>query len=277
MAVIVVHDVASGEEAWGLGGGALALCLDIASVVAVDEVTGKLAVRHVTDGDEGSADVEFAFFPCLEVFDFDCGELVVFAGDVAGEGAVPDGLDFFERENAIGHDFGGAELVAAVDEVNFGGEASEEVGFFGSRIAAADNDDRHVAVEGSVTGGTGGDAGFAVEFLLAFEAEEAGGGSGGDDDGFGFNDFVAAFDFDLEVASVGFDDGFSNFVFGFGSELFSLLLHFVHELVAIDSVGEAREVFDFGGSGEKASGLFAGEDAGFEVGTTGVECGGPSG
>lgn len=277
LAIEVVHDVAGGEEAGGLGCGALSVGLDVAGVVAVDEVACKLAVRHVADGDEGSADVEFAFFVGFEVLDFDAGEFVIFARNVGGDGAVPDGLDFFVSEDAFGHDFGGSELVAAVDEVDLGGEAGEEVGFFCCRVASANNGDGHVAVEGTITGGAGGDAGFAEEFLFAFDAEEAGGGSGGDDDGLGLDDFVAAFDFDFKVAGVALDDGLGDFVFGLSSEFFSLLLHSVHELVAVDSVREAGEVFDFGGGGEKSTGLLACEDAGLEVSSAGVECGGPSG
>ena len=277
LAVIVVHDVAGGEETGGFGGGAGALGLDVAVLAAIDEVACKFAVRDVADGDEGSADVEFAFFAGFAVLDFDAGELVVFAGEIGGELAVPDGLDFLVGENAVGHDLGSAEFIATVDEVNFAGEAGEKVGFFGCGIAAANDDDGHVAVEGSIAGGASGDSGFAVEFLLAFEAEEAGGGSGGDDDGLGLDDFVAVFDFGFEVAGVGLGDGFGDFVFGLGSELFGLLLHLVHELVAVDSVGEAGEVFDFGGGGEKSARLLAGEDAGFEISAAGVESGGPSG
>ena len=113
--------------------------LDVARIVTIDEVACELAVRHVTDGDEGSTDVEFAFFVGLEVLHFYGGELVVFTRNIAGECAVPDGLDFFVSKDSLGHDFGGTKFVAAVHEIDLGGEAGEEVGFFGSGVSAAND------------------------------------------------------------------------------------------------------------------------------------------
>jgi hypothetical protein len=93
------------------------------------------------------------------------------------------------------HDVGGAEGVATVHEVHLGGEAGEEERFFAGGVAAADDGDRDVAVEGAVAGRAGGDAVAAVVMLLAGDAEERGRGAGGDDHGLGLIGGFAALGF----------------------------------------------------------------------------------
>ncbi|MEY5013392.1 MAG: hypothetical protein RLY69_1107, partial [Verrucomicrobiota bacterium] len=59
-----------------------------------------------------------------------------------------------------------------MDEKDFAGKARQEVGFFAGAVSATNNADWHVAVEGTVAGGAGGEA-VADEFLFAGEAEMA--------------------------------------------------------------------------------------------------------
>jgi hypothetical protein len=56
-----------------------------------------------------------------------------------------------------------------MDEIDLGSEACEEAGFLARGIAAADDSDGHIAVEGAVTDGAGGDA-VANKFALPREA-----------------------------------------------------------------------------------------------------------
>ena len=45
----------------------------------------------------------------------------------------------------------------------------------------------------------------------------------------------------------------------------------VHQVVSVDSLGKAGEVFDLGGCGELATGLLAFEDQRIEVGSRGID------
>jgi hypothetical protein len=56
-----------------------------------------------------------------------------------------------------------------MDEIDLGSEACEEAGFLARGIAAADDSDGHIAVEGAVTDGAGGDA-VANKFALPGKA-----------------------------------------------------------------------------------------------------------
>ena len=158
LAVVVVGDVAGGEEAGGFGGGAAGLLEDVAVFVLVDEVAEEGAVRDVADGDEDAGDFEFAFGAIEEVFEGDGAHFSGVVGEVFADGGVPDGLDLGVGEGAVRHDFGGAEFIAAVDEVDFAGEAGEEGGFLAGAVSAADDADGDIAVEGSVAGGAGSEA-----------------------------------------------------------------------------------------------------------------------
>lgn len=70
-----------------------------------------------------------------------------------------------------------------MDEVDLAGELCEKGGFFAGRIAAADDGDGDVFVEGAVAGGAGCEA-VTDELFFVGEAEVARGGAGGDDNGF---------------------------------------------------------------------------------------------
>ena len=53
------------------------------------------------------------------------------------------------------HDFGGPEGIAAVDQVNPGGEAGQERGLFARAVSSAYHADGNVPVKGAVAGGAG--------------------------------------------------------------------------------------------------------------------------
>ncbi len=59
----------------------------------------------------------------------------------------------------------GAEVIAAVNERDLGGEVGQEQGFLDGGVAAADHDDFLVAIEEAVAGGAGRNA-EALELLL---------------------------------------------------------------------------------------------------------------
>jgi hypothetical protein len=68
-------------------------------------------------------------------------------------------------DGALQHDARGAEVLAAVDEGDLGGEAGEEERLFHGGVAAADDGDLLAGGEEAVAGGAGADA-VADERLL---------------------------------------------------------------------------------------------------------------
>ena len=183
LAVGAVGDVAGGEDAGDVGVGAVFL-EEIALVIHVELAAEGGGIGGVADGDEDALEFESRGAAGDEIGKVHGADLVLIVGEVAGDGGVPDGLDLGIAEGAVGHDLRGAELIAAMDEVNLRGEPGEEAGFLARGIAAADDGDRDVAIEGAVAGGAGGEA-VADEFALALDAEPAGGGAAGDDEGAG--------------------------------------------------------------------------------------------
>ncbi len=209
-----------------------------------------------------------AVFLEAEAFDvlfFDAEDLF----DDGGGAELDGGMGF----GALEHDGRGAELVGAVDEGDFGGEAGEEEGFFHGGVAAADDGDGFAGGEEAVAGGAGADA-VADERLLGGQVEPAGAGAGGDDEGAGVDDVVADGEADGGSGEVGGGEvGHAEL----GAEALGLLLHVFDEFGALDAVGPAGEVFDEGGDGKLAAGLVAFKDEGLEVGAGGVDGGGEAG
>jgi len=261
LAVDVVGDVAGGEYAGDVCKGA-AVADEVAAIVHLELAAEGGGVRGVADGDEDALDLELAVLAGLDVFQLHGADFAVVVGEVFGDDGVPDGLDLRVRHGAVGHDAGGAEFVAAVDEVDLGGEAGEEGGFLGGGVAAADDADWDVPVERAVAGGAGGEA-VAGEFLLAGEAEVPGAGAAGDDEGAGVGP-VAVVDLDAEVAVLLLEAGDGG-VLEACAEALGLGFHVHDELGAVDAVDEAGEVLDEGGGGELAAGFLALEDEGVEV------------
>lgn len=179
-------------------------------------------------------------------------------------------------EDAFGHDFRSPERIAAVDEVDGGGEAGEVEGFFAGGVASPDDDERFVAEhgEGTVAGGAVGDA-FVFEEVFAWDAEVAVACSGGDDDGLGFDAFAVDGDGEGVAGEIDLFDGGERA--DAGSEAFRLLLHIGHELESVDTLDEAWVVLDDGGGGEQTALHAAGDDERVEIGAGSVEGGGETG
>ena len=118
----------------------------------------------------------------------DAGDLVL---AVDGDDlAVPRELDLRVVRGAVGHDLGGAQVVAAVHEGDALAEPGQERGLLDGGVAAADHDDLLVAEEEPVAGGAPRDA-AAGHALLVVEAELAVRGAGGQDDGAGLERLAA--------------------------------------------------------------------------------------
>src|ERR1700676_2558602 len=106
-----------------------------------------------------------------------------------------DELDFFVGARAIEHDFGGAELGAAVDQINLTGVAREEGGFFHGSVAASDHRNGFATEEIAVASGAGGDA-MAHQVALGRQTEETRGSAGGNDQRLRFVSFFSGYNFE---------------------------------------------------------------------------------
>ena len=274
LAIDVVCHIARGVEALCLGAGAFGL-EDVSVFIGIDEIAEELAIGHVPDGDKDALQVQFALFACDEIFQRHGADFPSVIGQVFGDGAVPDRLDFGIGERAVCHDLRGAEAVATMYEVDGGGELGEEACFFTGGVTAADDGYRDIPVKGTVAGGATGQT-MADEALFIGQSKVPWGCAGGDDHGACFPDGAIIGD-DFEVASVHFFDVLDQSVFDACAKAFCLGLHVHHQFGSLDAFGEARKVFHFRRRGELAAGLIACEDERIEVGAACIDSGGVAG
>ena len=280
LAVLAVLDVAAGVDAGNdlpvQGAVDIVLAEDVAVGVEIHHAFEGGGVGLVADAEEHEGDREDGLVAVDAVLEAEALDVLLFdAEDLFDEGVVEE-VDAGMGLGALEHDGAGAELLGAVDEGDFGGEAGEEEGFLHGAVAAADDGDLLAGGEEAIAGGAGGDA-VADEGLLGGEVEPAGGGAGRDDEGAGLDGLAAEVKGDggvglggeLGCGEVGHAE--------LGTEAGGLLLHVLDELGALDALRPAGEVFDEGGDGELATGLVALEDEGLEVGTGGVDGGGEAG
>ena len=207
------------------------------------------------------------------VFEAEAFDVLFFDAEDLFDGGVGEELDLGVGHGAVEHDLGGAEVLRAIDDGDFGGEAGEEEGFFHGGVAAADDGDLFAGGEEAVAGGAGADA-VADEGLLGGEIEPARAGAGGDDERAGVDGLFAEVEGEGVLGEI---DGGEVGHAELGAEAGGLLLHVLDELGALDALGPAGEVFDERGDGELAAGLVAFEDEGLEVGAGGVDGGGKAG
>src|SRR3954452_18440810 len=265
LAVDVVDDVAAGEDAVDVGAGAGVLDLDVALVVELELPGEQLAAGVVTDGHEQPADVQNLGGTRVDVGDLDAGNgvLALHVGDLLAEGPA----DLLVVLRALLHDLRGAELVAPVDDGHALGEAGEEGGLLHGGVAPTDDHNVLVAEEEAVAGGTGRHP-AAQQALLVVQAQVPVLGARGHDDRVG--PVLLAADLDdlrgsgeVDLGDVAGDQ--------LGPESLGLGAHVVHELRALDALGEAGEVLDVGSGHERAAELRTLEHQRVEVRTGGVD------
>ena len=139
----------------------------------------------MADRDKHPVTGQVLFRPGLEVFQPHPGYGVwIFAAQDFLDRAVPDHRHLGVIEQALLQDFFSAQAVAAMDQGDLGGKIGQVKRFFHRRIAAADHDNLFAAIEKPVAGRAGRDA-KALEFLLGWQAQPLGLGTGGYDQGIG--------------------------------------------------------------------------------------------
>src|SRR3712207_2024642 len=247
--VDVVDDVAAGEDTVDVGAGRRVLDLHVALVVQLELAREELAARVVADGHEQAGHGQLLGGAVLDVGDLDGGDGLVAedVGDLLAE--LP--ADLLVVLGALLHDLRGAQLGAAVHDGHALGEAGEEGGLLHRRVATADDHDVLVAEEEAVTGGTGRDA-AAEQALLVVQAQVPVLGAGGHDDGVRAVHLVA----DLDDLRGGGEVDLGDVArLQLGAEALGLRAHVVHQLRALDALGEAGEVLHLGRRHQRAAEL----------------------
>jgi hypothetical protein len=141
-----------------------------------------LALGIVADAEEECAGGEIPDFAGFHVSQLQARDFLVIDVINIFDDGVGEELNFLVVLRALQHDFGSAETFAAMNERDLGGEAGEEDRFLHGGVAAADHDDFFAGKEKAVAGGAGRNA-VADQLLLVRQAQPAGGGAAGDDQG----------------------------------------------------------------------------------------------
>ena len=190
------------------------------------------------------------------------------------DGRVREELDLVVRAGAVEHDLRRAELVAPVDQRDLRAEARQEQRLLHRGVAAADDDDRHVAEERAVAGRAGGDA-APLEALLGLEPEPARGRAGRDDHGLGAVLVVADPDAERALGEVDLRHVVGDVL---GAEALRLVAELLHHLRPHHAVRVARVVLDVARDHQLAAPLEALDHERAQVGARAVQrCGVPGG
>ncbi|MCY1524240.1 hypothetical protein D9M68_591670 [compost metagenome] len=180
---------------------------------------------------------------------------------------LEDDLAFGDsRHQLVLEDLLGAEGLAAVHQGHLAGDVGQVQRLFHGGVAAAHHRHFAVAVEESVAGGAGGHA-LAHEGLLGRQPQVAGAGAGGDDQRVAGVGAAVAHQGEGLAGQV---DGVDVVEDDLGLEALGVLLHALHQRRAGQAMGVARPVVDFGGGGQLAARLHAGDQQRLEVGAGGV-------
>src|ERR1700692_402669 len=154
LAVAPVLHIAAGVNAVDAGV-YIVVRFEIAVRVGVELVREHLRVGFVTDAEEERAGGEVPNFAGLYIAQLQSGDFMLRGIVDIFDDRVGKEVNLAVALSAIQHNFGGAKVLAAVNQRHLGGEASEESSFFHSGVAAADDYDFFSREKKAVAGGTG--------------------------------------------------------------------------------------------------------------------------
>src|SRR5690606_12102031 len=168
------------------------------------------------------------------------------------QSVVPDDADiatFSLGKQFVLQDFFCAQAVTTVNQCDMGSDIGQIQCFFNSRVAAADDCDRLVAVEETVTGGAGTDA-TAHKCLLGRQSQILGGSTGSNDQR--ITGVLTAITLEVEGALLQIDlvDMVEN---DLGVKTLGVTAHTVHQLRTLHTIHICRPVINFGGGGQLAA------------------------
>ena len=113
------------------------------------------------------------FFLGLEVLEPNSGNFSFFRVQDFLHDGIPDEFDFLVSEQPVLHNFGGAQLLAAVDNVDLGGVTGQEQSVFRRGVAPADHHDFPPPEEVPIAGGAGGNP-VPKQSALGFQSQKVG-------------------------------------------------------------------------------------------------------
>ena len=273
----MVCHVPRGEYPRDRSGGGVALGAAFHCDVAVPhgQLSGKdVGVGFVADGDEDSGEVDLLDAAIQGTLDLHAGHATVITEDFL-EGVVPHQghVSFLGLvEQLVLQDLFRAEAVPAVYQHHFATDVGEIKCLLHGGIATPDHRHFLVAVEEAIAGRTATHA-LAHERLFGRQSQVLGGGAGGDDQG------VAAVGLHArqQKRSLSQVDPLNVIKNNFSIKAFCVFLHALHEVWALQAFHVAGPIIHFGGGGELAALLHAGDHHGIEICTGGVNGGAPAG
>ncbi len=173
LTVAAVLYVACGEDAGDdltvERGEDIVFALDVAVAIQIHLAFEELGVRNVTDAEEEAAERDLLHLAGDGVAHADAADFLLFDSKNLFHDGVRKELNLRVGHGAFQHDLAGAEGARAMDQVNLGGKAREEDGFFHGGVAAADDADLFAGEEEAVAGGAGRNT-VADEGLFAGQA-----------------------------------------------------------------------------------------------------------
>lgn len=261
LAVTLVLNITAGEDTLDGGVAGTRLGENVAILIELDLLLDEGIGGVVTNGVEQTVGLDKLLLAGNSVLDTEVGHQtirLVLANNFGSDGVEADNTLGVGKE-AVSHDLGGTELVTTNKDGDTAAILGQEHGLLGSGVTTTDHVERLVAEDrdSTVADSAGTDTVLPVS-LLTRQVQTTGVGTGSDDDGVGGTDRLAARGIiplgpHLEGAlrKIQLGDSLGN---DLGTEALRLLAHLLHQLLAADTVGEAREVLDISGSGELATG-----------------------
>src|ERR1700736_6478946 len=110
---------------------------------------------------------------------------------------LPNRLDLWIRQYAVGHDFRCGQLVPAMNEIGLGSKSGKEKRFLRCRVAAADYRYGNIFIKCPIARRAGGQP-VTNKFVFVFEPEPTGRGATCDNERLRFQPFVVV-DFDPHI------------------------------------------------------------------------------
>ena len=209
----------------------------------------------MADGEEEAVDgdvKQFLLVGALEAYQMGTLHAVV-TKEAHGVGIEQD-FYLLVLLDALLHRLAGTQVVLAHDEIDLAGEMAQVIGLFTGGITATHDSHDLLAVEEAVARRTCRNA-LSRIFRLIGQTQVLGRGTRSHDDGVGSHLFSTV---------EGNEEGTLPHIYGshearfhLGTQIHRLLAHILHQLEAVNTLGEAREILNRGRLGQLAAHLQA--------------------
>jgi len=145
LTVAPVLDVPAGKDAGNdfavECGEDVVACLYVTLGIEVEEALEGDGIGDVADGEKHEGYRQDVRFAGDLIFDAEAFDVLVFYAEHLFDDGAGEEANVGVGHGAVEHDLGGAELLAAIDDGDLGGEAGEKERLFHGGVAAADDGD----------------------------------------------------------------------------------------------------------------------------------------